>query len=110
MFEGVQDYEKFGNHCPRPILICILPQQIHRLHNLNRTPHCPSHRDKRNSYVRMLFIDYSSAFNTIVPTKLITKLRTLGTKHLPLQLDPGLPDSPPPGGKSRQQHICHADP
>jgi hypothetical protein len=26
----------------------------------------------------MLSIDYSSAFNTIVPTKLITKLRTLG--------------------------------
>ena len=26
----------------------------------------------------MLFIDYSSAFNTIVPSKLITKLRTLG--------------------------------
>jgi hypothetical protein len=25
----------------------------------------------------MLFIDYSSAFNTIVPTKLVTKLRTL---------------------------------
>ena len=37
-----------------------------------------SHLDKRNTYVRMLFIDYSSAFNTIVPTKLITKLRTLG--------------------------------
>jgi hypothetical protein len=26
----------------------------------------------------MLFIDYSSAFNTIVPTNLITKLSTLG--------------------------------
>jgi hypothetical protein len=26
----------------------------------------------------MLFIDYSSAFTTIVPSKLITKLRTLG--------------------------------
>jgi hypothetical protein len=26
----------------------------------------------------MLFIDYSSAFNTIVPSKLITKLGTLG--------------------------------
>ena len=26
----------------------------------------------------MLFIDYSSAFNTIVPSKLIAKLRTLG--------------------------------
>jgi hypothetical protein len=37
-----------------------------------------SHLDKRNTYVRMQFIDYSSAFNTIVPSKLITKLRTLG--------------------------------
>jgi hypothetical protein len=36
-----------------------------------------SHLDKRNTYVRMLVIDYSSAFNTIVPTKFITKLRTL---------------------------------
>ena len=26
----------------------------------------------------MLFIDYSSEFNTIVPSKLINKLRTLG--------------------------------
>ena len=26
----------------------------------------------------MLFIDYSSMFNTIVPSKLINKLRTLG--------------------------------
>uniref|UniRef100_A0A674ED18 Reverse transcriptase domain-containing protein n=1 Tax=Salmo trutta TaxID=8032 RepID=A0A674ED18_SALTR len=39
-----------------------------------------SHLDKRNTYVRMLFIDYSSVFNTIVPSKLITKLRTLGLK------------------------------
>ena len=37
-----------------------------------------SHLDKRNTYVRMLFIDYSSAFNTIVPSKLINKLRNLG--------------------------------
>ena len=37
-----------------------------------------SHLDKRNTDVRMLFIDYSSAFNTIVPSELITKLRTLG--------------------------------
>ena len=37
-----------------------------------------SHLDKSNTYVRMLFIDYSSAFNTIVPSKLITMLRTLG--------------------------------
>ena len=42
-----------------------------------------SHLEKRNTYVRMLFIDYSSASNTIVPSKLITKLRILGL-NLPL--------------------------
>ncbi|CDQ73384.1 unnamed protein product [Oncorhynchus mykiss] len=30
-----------------------------------------THLDKRNTYERMLFIDYSSAFNTIVPSKLV---------------------------------------
>jgi hypothetical protein len=54
-----------------------------------------SHLDKRNTYLRMLFIDDSSAFNTIVRSKLITKLRDPGTEYLPLQLDPGLPDGPP---------------
>ena len=37
-----------------------------------------SHLDKRNSHVRMLFLDYSSVFNIIVPSKLITELRALG--------------------------------
>ena len=37
-----------------------------------------SHLDKRNTYVRMLFINNSSAFNTIVPSKLIIKLEALG--------------------------------
>ena len=32
-----------------------------------------SHLEKRNIYVRMVFIDYSSAFNTIVLSKLIIK-------------------------------------
>jgi hypothetical protein len=36
------------------------------------------HLDKRNTYERMLIIDYSSAFNTIIPSKLINKLRILG--------------------------------
>ncbi len=30
------------------------------------------------TYVRMLFVDYSSAFNTIVPATLVAKLQTLG--------------------------------
>ena len=43
------------------------------------TPHTAlSHMDKRNTYVRMLFIDYSSGFNTIVLSKLIIKLGALG--------------------------------
>ena len=37
-----------------------------------------THLDKRNTYVRRLFIDYISAFNTIVPSMLITKASTLG--------------------------------
>ena len=37
-----------------------------------------SHLDNNNSYVRMLFIDFSSAFNTVIPSKLITKLSHLG--------------------------------
>ncbi len=38
-----------------------------------------THIDSKNgNYVRMLFIDYSSAFNTIVLTKLAVKLSDLG--------------------------------
>ncbi|KAI3352102.1 hypothetical protein L3Q82_020924, partial [Scortum barcoo] len=37
-----------------------------------------SHLDQKDTYVKMLFIDYSSSFNTIVPSKLVTKLRDLG--------------------------------
>ncbi|KAI3376842.1 hypothetical protein L3Q82_000415 [Scortum barcoo] len=43
-----------------------------------------SHLDQRDTYVRMLFIDYSSAFNTIVPSKLVTKLRDLRAQQRPL--------------------------
>jgi hypothetical protein len=32
------------------------------------------HLDKRNTYVRMLFIVYSSVFNTIIPSKLVPSL------------------------------------
>ncbi len=40
-----------------------------------------THIDSKNgNYVRLLFIDYSSAFNTIVPTKLAVKLSDLGLK------------------------------
>ncbi len=37
-----------------------------------------SHLDKRGSYVRLLFVDYSSVLSTIVPSRLITKFQDLG--------------------------------
>ena len=37
-----------------------------------------SHLDKRFTYVRMLFIDYNSAFNTVVPSKLIINFLVTG--------------------------------
>ncbi len=36
-----------------------------------------SHLENKNIYVRMLFVDYSSAFNTIVPATRVAK-QTLG--------------------------------
>ena len=43
-----------------------------------------SHLDKGNTYVRMLFIDYSSSFNTIIPIQTCLQARRPGTKHLPM--------------------------
>lgn len=40
-----------------------------------------SHLEQQGSYVRMLFVDYSSAFNTILPHKLVEKLGDLGIPH-----------------------------
>lgn len=37
-----------------------------------------THLEHQGSYVRMLFIDFSSAFNTIIPSRLVTKLMDLG--------------------------------
>jgi hypothetical protein len=53
------------------------PTPNHRNRSTDTLHTALSHLDKRNTYVSMLFIDYSSAFNTIVSSKLITKLRTL---------------------------------
>jgi hypothetical protein len=68
----------------------IIPETLDPLHfvyRLNRSTDdaifialhtALSHLNKRNTYVRMLFIDHSSVFNTLVPSKLITKLSSLG--------------------------------
>ena len=37
-----------------------------------------THVEQRGNYARLLFIDFSSAFNTIIPSRLVTKLMDLG--------------------------------
>uniref|UniRef100_A0A3B3BP10 Reverse transcriptase domain-containing protein n=1 Tax=Oryzias melastigma TaxID=30732 RepID=A0A3B3BP10_ORYME len=41
-----------------------------------------SHLDNRNTYARMLFLDFSSAFNTVIPSQLMAKLTDLGIGSL----------------------------
>ncbi|KAK1806279.1 hypothetical protein P4O66_000148 [Electrophorus voltai] len=49
-----------------------------------------THLDKKGTYVRMLFIDFSSAFNCSSASD--WKVELTGFEHLPLQLDPGFLD------------------
>ncbi len=55
----------------------------------------------------MLFIDFSSAFNTIIPQQLINKLKPAGPQQLPLQLDPGLFNRKTSVSSGRPQHLEH---
>ncbi len=52
--------------------------------------------------LKLLFIDYSSAFNTIVPTKLSVKLSDLGLKHFTLWWIQDFLTSQTTSGESRQ--------
>ena len=40
-----------------------------------------SHLEQQGSSARMLFIDFSSAFNTILPHRLLSKLSNIGIPH-----------------------------
>ena len=59
-----------------------------------------THLDRKNTYVRMLFIDYSSAFNTIIPAKLIPKLTDLGLNSHLCNWILDFPDEQTSGGES----------
>jgi hypothetical protein len=60
-----------------------------------------SHLDKRTTYVTILLIEYSSMFNTIVPSKPITKLRTLGPNTSLCNWILDFLTGRPPSGKGR---------
>ncbi|KAK3569005.1 hypothetical protein QTP86_021585, partial [Hemibagrus guttatus] len=60
--------------------VCLQGKQIHR-GRCGDIPSCLSHLEKQGSYVRMLFVDYGSAFHTILPPILVGKLDYLGLPH-----------------------------
>eukprot|EP00061_Rhincodon_typus_P015170 g42699.t1 len=56
---------------------CLDPLQFSYYHNI--TLHSSlKHMDNKDTYVRFLLINYSSSFNTIIPSRLISKLQDLG--------------------------------
>lgn len=61
---------------------------VMKLHSLKSISY--THPENKNSYISMLFVVFSSAFNTISPMKPIGKLNT-GLEHNTLHLDIGLP-------------------
>ncbi|KAI3363586.1 hypothetical protein L3Q82_001176 [Scortum barcoo] len=68
-----------------------------------------SHLDQRDTYVRMLFIDYSSAFNTVVCSKLVTKFRDLGLNSALCDWILNFLTGQTPGCADGQHHILHPD-
>ncbi len=69
-----------------------------------------SHLENKYTYVRMLFVDYSLAFNTMVPATLVCEAPDSGTEQIYVQLYPGLPDRQKSGGQNGQQHLIPSDP
>ncbi len=63
-----------------------------------------SHLENKNTYVRMLFVDYCSAFNTSA-CHTGFEAPDSGTEQISVQLDPGLPDRQKSGGQNGQQHL-----
>ena len=64
----------------------VIHKALSHLENLERNP---------NIYVRMLFVDFSSAFNSISPCKLVIKLQGLGIQpHLCLWIKDFLTNRP----------------
>ena len=79
---------------PRSSPMFIPPQQIHRWCNLNCTSHGLHPPYNRNTVPMWECCSLTTAqrSNTIVPSKLVTKFRTLGLDTSLCNMDPGLPD------------------
>eukprot|EP00061_Rhincodon_typus_P011187 g36023.t1 len=49
------------------------PQEYHQHHLLPLAALIPGTLDNKDTYISLLLIDYSSTFNTIIPSRLISK-------------------------------------
>ncbi|KAF7641830.1 hypothetical protein LDENG_00270860 [Lucifuga dentata] len=58
----------------------------------------------------MLFTDYSSAFNTTIPTKFVSKLVDLGLETSICSWIFNFLDGQAPGGENQQSHFLLTDP
>ncbi len=61
--------------------VCIPSKPLYGRCNFPTLHLALTHLENKDSYVRMLFIDFSSAFNTIIPQQLINKLNLLGLNN-----------------------------
>ena len=71
----IKSASRFSAHCTHYSLPLNRSTEDTIAHILHTTL---SHLDKKGNYVRLLFIDYSSAFNAINPSRLVKKLKDLG--------------------------------
>lgn len=74
----------FDDHCPLALSSTIMKcfQRLVMALISSRLSHgCLEQLDNKDTNVRLLFIDNSSAVNTIIPTKLISKLRNCMLLH-----------------------------
>ena len=87
----IKSASRFSAHCTHYSLPLNRSTEDTIAHILHTTL---SHLDKKGNYVRLLFIDYSSAFNAINPSKKIPRQKAQGPgiKHLTVHVDPWLPD------------------
>ena len=63
--------------CLDPLQFVIWDKLLHWWCNIICPPPSPTHLDLKGLYVRMLFMDFRSAFNTIIPQQIILKLDRL---------------------------------
>lgn len=75
---GQRLHHLFSAWHSRSILICLLCKLFNRWCHLTTPSQSLNHLDiRKGKYVKMIFVGYSSAFNTIIPSTLNTKLEQL---------------------------------